>query len=90
AFLASGIQATSEYSISHGRIDIVLHLPSKIYVCEVKFNTTAEDALTQIEERRYYEPFLSSNKLVVLLGLCFHKEPHDFYITYTAKEIKHA
>ena len=87
AFYASGIKAQSEYSTSHARIDLVLDLPTRFYVVEVKFNESAEIAMAQIEERRYFEPFLNQGKPITLLGLSFKKEPHDFQITYVKKEL---
>ena len=87
AFYASGINATSEYCTSHARIDLVLDLPDKVYVCEVKFNEPVEKALKQIENRRYYEPFLSCGKPIILLGISFFREPGDFRITYLKKRL---
>lgn len=87
AFYASGIKVQSEYSTSHARIDLVLDLPSRFYVIEVKFNESAEEALAQIEERRYYEPFLKCGKPIILLGLSFKKEPCSFEITYVKKDL---
>ncbi len=84
---AAGIKAQSEYSISHGRIDLLLDLPNVLYVVEIKLNASAEIALEQIEERRYYEPFLGKGKPIVLLGLAFKREPKIFDVTYKFKEL---
>jgi len=83
--LGAGIKHHAEYSTSHGRIDLVLELPKVLYVIEIKFNDTAENALAQIEERRYYERFIVENKPLVLLGLAFKREPHNFEIAYAMK-----
>ena len=84
---ASGITSQSEYSISHGRIDVVIEIATVIYIIEIKFNASAETALSQIEERRYYEPFLGRKKSIILLGLSFKREPKNFEITYAIKNI---
>jgi len=84
---ASGIKAQSEYSTSHGRIDLVLDLPNVLYVVEVKFNVSAEIALAQIEERRYYESFLSCGKPITLLGIAFKRKPKNFDISYAFKHL---
>lgn len=84
---AAGLKVQSEYSLSHARIDLVFDLPSKLYVVEVKFNESAEIALAQIEERKYYEPFLKCGKPIILLGLSFKKEPCSFDITYVRKDL---
>lgn len=81
----AGINAQSEYSTSHGRIDLVLELPNRIYIIEIKFNASAEIALGQIEERHYYERFLVTGKSITLLGLSFKREPSMFEITYATK-----
>ena len=85
ACIAAGIRAHGEVSTSHGRIDLVLYMAQKIYIIEIKFNVSAEDALAQIEERRYYEQFVSYNKQIILLGLSFKREPHNFDIGYAVK-----
>lgn len=85
--VGAGIKAQAEYSTSHGRIDLILDLPKFFYVIEVKFNKPAEEALAQIEERRYYERFGSQTKPIVLLGLAFKREPHTFDVAYAVKKI---
>jgi len=85
--LGAGIKYYAEYSTSHGRIDLVLELPKVLYVVEIKFNDTAENALSQIEERRYYERFIVENKPIILLGVAFQREPHNFEITYAMKDL---
>jgi hypothetical protein len=84
----SGIRAQSEYSTSHGRIDLVVELPKVLYIMEVKFNASAEVALKQIEERRYYEPFIKNGKPITLLGLEFKREPNNFDVAYAVKYMK--
>lgn len=85
--VGAGIKAQSEYSTSHGQIDLILEFAKIIYVIEVKFNKTAEEALAQIEERRYYERFMGQNKEIILLGLAFKREPHNFDISYVIKKL---
>ena len=87
ACTATGIKAQSEYSTSHGRIDLILDLPKFLYVTEIKFNKPAQEALDQIEERRYYERFLNQDKPIVLLGLSFERAPSHFDVTYAMKQI---
>lgn len=84
---ASGIKAQSEYATSHGRIDLVLDLSTKWYIIEIKFNQSAQAALDQIEQQRYYEPFLKHGKPIILMGLAFHREPGTFELTYAIKKL---
>jgi len=73
---------------SHGRIDMVVELQSVNYVIELKFNQSAEKALAQIEDRKYYEALQYQNKPIILLGLNFHRKPKEFDITYASKEVQ--
>jgi hypothetical protein len=87
AFSAIGIKAQSEYSTSDGRIDLVLELPKLIYIIEVKFGNKAQEALAQIEHKKYYERFLHQKKKIILLGLAFIREPGSFDVDYAVKEL---
>lgn len=87
ACTAANIKAQSEYSTSHGRIDLILDLPKFLYVIEIKFNESAEIALKQIKERRYYERFLDQQKSIILLGLSFKRAPSEFDVTYAIEKI---
>jgi predicted AAA-ATPase/PD-(D/E)XK nuclease superfamily protein len=84
-FGACDIKSQSEIVTSHGRIDIVLELPSLLYVIEVKLNASAAVALAQIEERKYYESLVYHGKPIVLLGIAFERKPKTFEITYATK-----
>jgi hypothetical protein len=85
--VGAGIKSQSEYSTSHGRIDLIIDLPKVMYIIEIKFNQSAESALDQIIERRYYEQFIAQDKHIILLGLAFHRKPHDFTITYAFQQL---
>lgn len=85
--VSAGIKSQSEYSTSHGRIDLVIEVPKFIYIIEIKFNESADTALAQIKERRYYERFISQGKIIILLGVAFKREPHNFDITYAMKKL---
>jgi hypothetical protein len=84
---AAGIKSQSEYSISHGRIDLVLDLPKLLYIIEIKINNSADVALEQIEERKYYEPFISNDKPIILLGLSFKRDSKKFEISYKSRRL---
>ncbi len=63
-----------ESSTADGSIDLVLELSKLFYIVEIKFNKSAKNALKQIEEKEYYQPFLHSGKTVRLLGLGFARK----------------
>ena len=54
-----------------GRIDITMETADTIYVMELKFNKSAEEALAQIETKHYADVFKMSGKKVVKIGLNF-------------------
>lgn len=54
-----------------GRIDIMMETADTIYVMELKFNKSAEEALAQIEAKHYVDAFKMSGKKVVKIGLNF-------------------
>ena len=54
-----------------GRIDITMETADTIYVMELKFNKSAEEALAQIEAKHYADAFKMSGKKVVKIGLNF-------------------
>jgi hypothetical protein len=69
-----GADIASEVSVSTGRVDMIIHTHSTVYIFELKLNQSAEIALSQIKERRYYEKYLTSNKNILLVGLNFEYE----------------
>lgn len=87
-FAACGINAYSEMPISHGRIDMVIELPELIYVLEVKLNSSAKVALSQIKQRNYFEALLHKQKTIILLGMVFKRKPRSFTIETTAETIE--
>lgn len=56
------------------RADMVVHMPDAIYVVELKINGTAQEALDQINSRRYAIPYSTSGKKVVKVGVSFSME----------------
>ena len=60
-----------EQHTAKGRIDITVETADTIYVMELKFNKSAEEALAQIEAKHYADAFKMSGKKVVKIGLNF-------------------
>ena len=54
-----------------GRIYIMMETDDTIYVMELKFNKSAEEALAQIDAKHYADAFKMSGKKVVKIGLNF-------------------
>lgn len=72
-----GLDIDAEYSTSEGFIDMLVKTGEYIYIIELKINGTAQDAMSQIEERHYAEPFLSDPRRLVKIGLGFSTETHN-------------
>ena len=66
-----GADIIPESATNKGRIDSVLKCPGDIYIIEFKFNQSAEKAIEQIKEKKYYESYLDTNKKIHLLGINF-------------------
>ena len=60
-----------EQHTAKGRIDITMETADTIYVMELKFNKSAEEALAQIVAKHYADAFKMSGKKVVKIGLNF-------------------
>jgi len=65
-----GITIKSEVQTNLGRIDAVVETEDNIYIMEFKVGT-AEEALIQVKEKKYYERYLTSQKAVRLIGIGF-------------------
>ena len=69
--LLTNYRISVEQHTAKGRIDITLETSDTVYVMELKFGRSAEDALAQIETKSYGEAFRMTGKAVVAVGLNF-------------------
>lgn len=60
-----------EQRTAKGRTDITLETADHIYIMELKFGKTAEEALAQINNNRYADHYALSGKKVIKVGLNF-------------------
>ncbi|MFN8578008.1 MAG: AAA family ATPase [Candidatus Sericytochromatia bacterium] len=65
-----GVRIKVEVQTNRGRIDAVIETQSHIYIFEFKM-ISSKKAIKQIEDKKYYESYLLSNKEVVLVGVSF-------------------
>ncbi len=82
-----GFSIQSEEPTSKGRIDSTLITKNRIFVFEFKFNATSQEALQQIQDRKYYEKYLNKGKAIILVGLSFNYEEKQLTIDWVAKNI---
>lgn len=72
-----GVKPRLEDTTDKGRIDCTLDLGKKIYIIEFKYgekgtmNYLLKQAMTQIDQLKYYEPFEGLGKEIWLLGVGF-------------------
>lgn len=69
--LLTNYQINVEQRTAKGRIDSVLETSTHIYIIEMKFNRSAQEALAQINDRRYTTAFERKEKQIVKVGLNF-------------------
>ncbi len=60
-----------ERTTSNGRIDVLIQAKEYIYIIEIKINSTAEEALAQIEEKGYARPFADDGRKIFKIGVNF-------------------
>lgn len=91
-FKLMGFYVEVEYHTNRGRVDLVLKTKDYIYVMEFKLDGTAEQALQQIKEKGYAEPFHTDNRKILLVGANFSSETRnvdkwvvEYYMPYSKK-----
>ena len=73
-FKLVGFYVKAEYHTSAGRIDLLLQTDKFIYVMEFKLDGTAEEALLQINEKHYAQPFENDDRKLFKIGVNFSAE----------------
>lgn len=69
-----GIRIHSEVCTSDGRVDSLVETDTHIYILEYKLNQSAQVALEQIKNKRYYQAYWNVGKPVVGVGVNFSSE----------------
>lgn len=76
-FKLVGFYTQVEYKTNNGRIDLVLKTDKFIYVMEFKLDGTAEEALQQINDKRYALPFERDERKLFKIGVNFSAETRN-------------
>ena len=66
-----GTETETEVRTSHGRIDLVVKTRDYIYIIELKFDKTAEEAMAQIREKEYDLPYRNDGRRIFRIGINF-------------------
>ena len=66
-----GLYIEAEHQTSDGRIDLLLKTDKYIYIMELKYDGSAEEALRQIDEKGYALPWQADGRTVIKVGANF-------------------
>ncbi len=70
-FMLLGQFVGVEEHYSQGRADCIVQVDNYIYLFEFKRDKSADEALAQIEEKKYADPFLSDKRKILKVGVNF-------------------
>ena len=70
-FVSFGADVVAEELSAKGRADLTLKMPKGIYVMELKYDATADEALQQIADRGYARKYALDGRPVTCVGLAF-------------------
>jgi hypothetical protein len=76
-FTLIGARIEAEARTSIGRIDAVVKTKTDIFLFEFKLRGSAKQALRQIFEKRYFDPFLADGRRVTLVGAAFSRKTRN-------------
>ena len=74
---AFGADIRAEEPTAKGRADIVLLMPKGIYVMELKYDGTADEALAQIRSKGYAGKYAIDQRPVTIVGIAFSSEQRN-------------
>ena len=64
----------TEKQQSEGRVDCIIETPRYIYILEFKLDGTADEALSQIEDRGYVRPDEGDSRKLFKIGVSFSSD----------------
>lgn len=76
-FKLLGFLTHIEYRTATGRIDTVIKTPGCIYVMEFKIESTAEEAMSQIDSNDYMLPFKVDGRTLIKIGANFSNKDRN-------------
>ena len=72
-----GADVVAEEPTAKGCADLTLRMPKGIYVIELKYDHTAQEALDQIERKGYAEKYRMDGRPVTKVGIAFSSEERN-------------
>ncbi|MBQ8064566.1 MAG: ATP-binding protein [Prevotella sp.] len=74
---AFGADVRAEEPTAKGQSDLTLLMPRGIYVMEIKYNHTAQEALDQITRKGYVEKYAIDGRPITKVGISFSSEERN-------------
>jgi Predicted AAA-ATPase/PD-(D/E)XK nuclease superfamily len=74
SFSLLGVYTQSQVQTSDGRMDALIQLGGYVYCLEFKLDKSADEAIQQIKDKGYLEPFAHSGKKCIAIGINFSTE----------------
>ncbi len=78
---ASGFRVSQETQQSFGRSDLTVTDKRGIFIFELKVDASADAALKQIHEKKYYEPYMSADIPIYGIGINFDSKQKTRHLT---------
>ncbi len=73
-FTLVGLDVDSEVRTSDGRIDILVRTDKYVYIMELKYDKTPEEALDQIKRKEYTLPWAVDHRTVIAIGINYSSD----------------
>ena len=70
-FTLLGIYVESQVQTSDGRMDALVKVNDYVYAFEFKLDESAENALQQVKDKGYLQPYFHQNKTCIAVGINF-------------------
>lgn len=85
-FKKIGVDVFTEVYSSKGRADVIVKTKHYIYALELKLDASANEALDQIFEKGYLQPYAADERKKLAIGIQFSSEQRSI-IDYRVKEL---
>ena len=76
-FVSFGADVVAEDLSAKGRADLTLKMPKGIYVIELKYDDTADNALQQIDKRGYASKYALDGRPIIKVGIAFSSKERN-------------